>query len=134
MTNELRFYLNDTSGRYTRYASAEVRLEINYRTQRCTGDLRERLYWIRNNLQDYPHCANCGQQLTSRNFKKNGRAAYRLYCGMRCAKLSQDYTKSVAKRKLTNLKRYGSNNPCYFENYRKFLKKRYGIEFIEVEK
>lgn len=112
---------------------SDVKAQIFALTPKCTGNLRERLYWLRNGLTDYPNCEHCNSLLTSRNFINNGKAGYRKYCSIKCKKRDQDYSESIAKRTETNLKRYGSSSPWHFENYRVFVKEKYGLEMIEEE-
>jgi hypothetical protein len=107
--------------------------EIIQLTPKCSGIIRERLYWIRNNLSDYPDCKGCNLKLSSKNFITNGKAGYRDYCGMKCCKRDQDYSASISKRTETNIKKYGGNSPWYFENFRKYVKERYGVEMIETQ-
>jgi hypothetical protein len=104
-------------------------------TSKCTGSMRERKYWIKNELEDYPICQNCGQKLSSRNFINNGVAGYRKYCGKKCSKVNLDYDIINQKRKETNMERYGTEgNPWYFQKFRDYLKNKYGIDFIEIDK
>jgi hypothetical protein len=133
MKRPLQFYLDDLSGNYCRYMPLAIKEQVNRSTPNCHGGLRERLYWLRNNIDEYPLCACCNKKLTTRNFKKNGKAGYREFCSKKCAKLSQDYTPIISKRTITNLERYGSNNPCYFPNFREKMKEKFNTEFI-IEK
>ena len=94
---------------------------------------REERYWLRHGLTEYPRCRHCDQPLTSKNFITNGPAGYRPYCGVRCAKLAQDYTNSIKKRTSTNLERYGSNCPWHFSAFRQYMKDKFGVEYMEVK-
>lgn len=91
---------------------------------------REERYWLENGMTEYPRCEYCGESLTSKNFIKNGKAGYRKYCGIKCCKKDQDYDIIIQKRKETNIERYGSNNPWYFENFRIYIKDKYGVDMI----
>jgi hypothetical protein len=94
---------------------------------------REEKYWLRNGLIEYPCCKYCNQPLTSKNFIKNGPAGYRPYCGIKCAKKDQDYSKIIPKRTTTNQERYGSSSPWHFSAFRQYMKERYGVEYVESE-
>jgi hypothetical protein len=129
----LEFYINDLSGKYLKYLSEDLKSEIIGLTPKCSGIIRERLYWIRNSLTDYPICKCCGNKLSSKNFITNGKVGYRDYCGIKCCKKSQQYDIIIAKRETTNVERYGSNNPCYFPKFREFIKNKYNVDFILEE-
>lgn len=124
----LEFYLNSTS---RLKLPPEIIQELQSLTVNCTGSTRERMYWLRNGLQDYPACKLCAELLSSKNFINNGPAGYRDYCSLSCSMKDKEYTDIIQKRKETNISRYGSNSPWYFENFRKFVKERYNVDFIE---
>lgn len=116
-----------------RYLSEEDKLKIVEMTPRCNGELSERVYWINNNITDYPECPYCFEKLTSNNWIKNGKRGYRTFCSKSCAMKSKNYEESIEKRKQTNLEKYGtSSNPWYFPKFRQYLKNKYGIEHVET--
>ena len=131
MTNRdykpLQYYLDNN---LTRLLPAHVKEQIVELTPLCKGDLRERIYWLRHGLTEYPTCPYCANSLSTQNFIRNGPAGYRTYCSIKCTKQDQDYTHSISKRKATNLERYGSSNPWYFVKFRQYLKERFNIESI----
>lgn len=127
---DLEFYLNNPRCS----VPDNIVQEIISRTLNCSGILRERMYWLRNDLIDYPTCQYCDTKLTSRNFITNGQAGYRSHCSVKCGKLNQDYTGSIKKRIVTNVERYGSNSPWAFKNFRKYMKERFNVDAVEPEK
>ncbi len=129
MANKLQKYLDDTKGKYVRYMDDDIREEIEFLTPSCDGGISERLYWLRNGLEEYPTCKKCGAELSSRNFIKNGKAGYRDYCSRSCSKKDADFESINIKRHDTNKKRYGGSNPWYFENFRRYMQEKFGVEF-----
>lgn len=91
-----------------RYMSPDVKEEIISKTPACNGPLRERLYWLQNNLLDYPECDTCSGKLSSKNFRpnfKNGR--YTTTCSVKCAKRNNTFSEKV---KSTNRQKYGTDH------------------------
>lgn len=116
-----------------RYLSEEDKDMIMSLTSRCHGSMSERVFWINNNLYDYPECPYCFEKLTSKNWINNGKRGYRIFCSKSCAMKSKDYIPIIEKRKLTNLEKYGSeSNPWYFPAFRQYLKDKYGIDHVEI--
>lgn len=74
-------------------------------TKNCHGTLSERIYWILNDLTNYPLCS-CGNKITKAY--KNLEVGYASsYCGMSCALKSE---KTRQKTKDTCNERYGGDN------------------------
>lgn len=92
----------------TRYMSDELKTELIRLTQNCLGNIRERIFWLKNKLEDYPECEVCHVKLTSRAFISNGLSAYRKVCGKSCARKHPD---DISKREINSLKRYGVTHP-----------------------
>ena len=65
----------------------------------------EKLYWYFHNISSYPVCKICGKQVSYINFTKG----YSTYC---CTSCSRKDPESIKKREQTNLKKYGTKNPC----------------------
>jgi len=129
VVDKLEKYIKDVKGKYVRYMDDDLREEIEFLTPGCEGGIAERLYWIRNGLENYPRCKRCGELLSSRNFIRNGKAGYRDYCGRSCSKKDADFESINIKRHNTNKKRYGGSNPWYFENFRRYMQEEFGVEF-----
>lgn len=64
----------------------------------------EKLYWYFNNITSTPTCPICGGRLPFLNSKQG----YRQYCSSKCQGKSPE---TLAKRKQTNLKKFGTTNP-----------------------
>lgn len=113
-----------------RYLSSDVRAEIILKTPNCddTASIRERLFWLKNNLTSYPLCKQCQNTMSSKSFlfniKGNG---YKNYCSKKCAALSEQRNR---KYKETSLKKYGSESPASHTNIQDKIKQtnleRYG--------
>lgn len=80
----------------------------------------EKMYWLVNDLTDYPKCKHCGKPLTVFRYHRSlsgaantgSRFSYGNYCGSSCAAFSKT---TKAKRQETSLCRYGNkyyNNPA----------------------
>lgn len=131
---ELHHYLEkeNISNNDIRYMPEFIKNELFNLTKKCRGTIRERLFWLRNNLTDYPVCNHCGKSLTSKQFKTNVKPnAYREFCSKSCARSTDDFKAKTkqnmlqkygvdhafksnevqAKRKHTNLKKYGREHP-----------------------
>ena len=92
--------------------------------------LAEKIYLILNNKDKKPTCF-CGRNTTFISIKQG----YRKYCSVKCSKNSPSFeaqkSESLKKRKKTNLKKYGVENPSQSElvkkKKRKTFQKRYGV-------
>lgn len=85
------------------------------------SDIKEILYWLDNDLQDYPKCPICGKSIT----KFKGRIyGYFSHCSCRCTQLDNNVR---AKYKATNIQRHG--NPTYnnSEKNKQTCLIRYGV-------
>lgn len=133
--NELVNYIRDNiiDGRKLRIRKIEtlpedVRTEILTRTLRCSGSLSERVHWILSGLDDYPVCKTCGGSL---NLDFIGViSGYRThYCSKVCLSKNKEVRE---KTKLTNLERYGVENPNQSDTVRAKTKRtnleKYGVE------
>lgn len=84
--------------------SKEMMDQIFLLTDKCDGNLSERIYWVLNDMTDYPSCKECGKTFKPRFY--GFKYAYRdsLFCSNKCAannSLIKDKTKN------TLLDRYG---------------------------
>lgn len=84
------------------------------------------IYWILNDLKDFPKCKKCGKYL---GVNKNIRffVGYKKYC----LKCSINSVEAIEKRKQTCLKKYGVENPFSNEEIKKKIEKhnleKYGV-------
>lgn len=82
-----------------------------------TSSLKERLFCIKNDLEEMPKCY-CGQHVKWDFNKKR----YREFCSYKCANRKVKI-KTIEKRKRTNQKRYGGNAPACDSLIREKMKK-----------
>ena len=87
---------------------------------------RERIYWFRNGITEWPTCKQCGKQLTYRNPNEG----YRTFCCAKCAAINP-----TTKQKHINtcLEKYGVENPSQSDEI-KLQKintsiKNYGVKY-----
>ena len=89
----------------------------------------EKLYNYINKLEFIPTCLNCGNGVKYVSLKDG----YRKYCSEKCSNI---HTQS--KIKITNLKKYGFENPFQSEIIKEKIKKtnleKYGFEFSHQNK
>ena len=130
----LNYYLtkSDISNNDIRYMPEHLKSELFNLTINCKGTIRERLYWLRHNLHQYPLCKQCGKEVTSKQFLINVKGnGYRDFCSKSCARQSDEFKarteskmletygvthtfklESVQnKRKETNIAKYGRSHP-----------------------
>lgn len=133
-----------------RYMNDTTKAELLNRTPNCTGNTRERIYWLQNKLDKYPTCITCGDSLTTKNFRINIKSGgYTPNCSVSCAKRNPENAKKQAdtvkerygsnqylgsknarkKIEKTNLKKYGSKTPSPWgsERYNKQMIDKYGV-------
>lgn len=132
-----------------RYMPANVVDELIEATSACRGTKLERLYWLRNNIDDYPRCKHCDRSLSSASFI-NGVVGYRTYCCRTCQRNSKEYKEKYRdtclkkygvehsfsaavvqeKRTASNIDRYGSSHPHKWgsEKFKSYMKERFGVE------
>ena len=104
VTKNISYDLSEISGKRNKdllewIISSTQSLSSNYR-------LKTRIFWILNDLHDFPLCANCKQQIR-RDVNSLLLPKYK-YCCSKCAHEAQEMINAC---KSTKLKRYG--NPTY---------------------
>lgn len=83
--------------------------------------ISEILYWIDNDLSDFPKCKVCGKPTKFNNINRG----YNIYCGDRCPKLDPEVRD---KYKQTCLERYGVDNGFKLDSIKQTNLERYGAE------
>jgi hypothetical protein len=90
---------------------------------------KTRIYWIINNLTDFPLCKSCGKKLINKNVISIYEG-YNESCSVKCAASSN---KRKEKIKQTCLKKYGVTNYTqtkeYIDKSKQTCLKKYGTEF-----
>lgn len=69
--------------------------------------LREQMYWLVNDLKEYPRCKTCQRSLSSKHFIGPHHGYYE-HCCCKCTQLDKEVR---AKNKQTCIDRYGVENP-----------------------
>lgn len=131
------------SKNHTRYIGEAALAELKRLTSLCDADATnpERLFWIQNNLKDYPQCKACGKTLNSFHWcpflkpefreNQNLKSGYRQFCSRSCAYTFEGI--KLAKMKATTLERYGVENamqsPVVVEILKQTNLKRTGEEW-----
>jgi hypothetical protein len=90
---------------------------IDLYTKNCREDISEKVYWILNNIDDYPKCKNCGNIFKSRfHGFKHGYKDIK-YCSQICVNTCEEYKSNKMSQ---NLQRIGyehvSQNPEFKNN------------------
>jgi hypothetical protein len=106
----------------------DLKESIIANTINCRDNITERIYWIFNNIENYPNCKECNKQFfASFNGYKNG------YCTVFCS--SNCSAKNTQVRQLckqTCLEKYGTENVFQSiqvqERYKQTCLERYGVE------
>lgn len=137
MSPELKIYIDKN---HVRYMSDEIKAELAALVPDCKGDATERLFWIKNNLINYPICEGCKTSLTTKNWKpfltenqrsdKNKTSGYTLYCGRSC---SYKFGSKQESYKKTCVEKYGVDHPMksqkIIEKVRLTNIEKYGMEW-----
>lgn len=113
---------------------------------------RERIYWFRNRITEWPTCKQCGKQLTYRNPNEG----YRTFCCAKCAAINPttkqkhintclekygvenpSQSDEIKLQKIdTSIKNYGVENPSQNaeikSKVRNTMVKKYGLNYMEV--
>lgn len=104
--------------------------EIYALTPNCRSPhLKDRVYWIINEMVDYPVCKTCKKQIIQDIKAFSSTLAKRLHCSPRCRLIDPDFRRE-SKRKLIERTGYDSpiKNPATREKMRKTTLERYGVE------
>jgi hypothetical protein len=100
-----------------KYISTELYNEIIKATKNCRDNFKERIYWILNDISDYPKCEECKNIFKPRYYGIN--SGYRAkFCSHICGNRSE---KTLKKKKETVIKKCGYE---YYLQDPSFLKKR----------
>ena len=90
--------------------------------------LREQMYWLVNDLKEYPRCKTCQRSLSSKHFIGPHHGYYE-HCCCKCTQLDKEVR---AKNKQTCIDRYGVENAAqsdiFKEKYRQTCIDRYGVD------
>lgn len=139
-----------------RYMPEDIKAEIISKTPSCAGTIRERLYWLRHDLINYPSCENCGNPVTSKQFLMNVSGnRYRRYCSKSCARTTVEFKEKAketslikygvdhsfkvpevqVRRKQTNMLKYGREHPHPWgsDEFKEYVLLKYGTieKYIE---
>lgn len=125
---------------YRKYITPEIESQILNNTLKCNGNMVERIYWIMNDLSDYPICI-CGNKITK--FQPT-LYQYNKTCCKKCrnvqiGKTSKEILNSKSKeewiiiknkQKKTNYKKYKNENYRNIKQQKQTLLIKYGVTNI----
>ena len=145
-------YVYDANGKYNfRIILPPFLLtSVNEVTKKCQGDLKNKLYWIFNNLTDYPICNGCNKSIVKSISSFNDILVNQKHCNSTCrfkdkiaqSKVIEDFKLKyghtnpglikafIDKGLQTNLLRYGSKKPGHIEKGKATCIKRYGVSNV----
>jgi hypothetical protein len=91
--------------------------------------LKTKIYWILNDITDFPKCKVCGKPLSYKNIISTTEG-YKSTCSVKCAASNPERIKKI---KATCLEKYGTDNFSkteeYVEKSKKTCLEKYGVEF-----
>lgn len=92
-------------------------------------NLNEKIYWIKNNLNSYPKCPICGNEI--KKWKGRNKGGYFKFCSCKCAQVDKNTRDKI---KNTCLERYGVDNAAKAKDIQSKMKntclKKYGTKNI----
>ena len=105
--------------------SEEMHENIKNATLKCRENLTERIYWILNDIVNYPHCAQCGYQFKPRFYGLKIAYQNAIFCSNKCMSSNLEIIKT---KKNTCENRYNDPNFRNPEKIRKTSLEKYGVE------
>ena len=105
--------------------SEEMHENIKNATLKCRENLTERIYWILNDIVNYPHCAQCGYQFKPRFYGLKIAYQNAIFCSNKCMSSNLEIIKT---KKNTCENRYNDPNFRNPEKVRKTSLEKYGVE------
>lgn len=90
----------------------ELMTQILNLTKHCRNNISERVYWILNDIQDYPICLECNKQFIPRFYGLKNAYRDSKFCSLKCV----------------------ANNNLVQEQIKETNKERYGVEFVQQNK
>lgn len=109
---------------------------IEERTSNCRDNMSERIYWIYNDIWDYPTCPECGKRFRPRFHGWKYAYKNQVFCSMKCLNRS-DYHKDLCcdNRFERTGYRYSLQNPEHKEKLRLICQEAHGVDhFYQSEK
>ena len=101
-------------------------------TSRCRDNLTERIYWIMNEIEDYPYCIECGTQFKPRFYGlKSSYQNCKHLCSRKCISSNKEI---LALKRQTCLERYGVENYRNIEKVYETSMLNYGVEHFSKSK
>lgn len=92
-------------------------------------NLNEKIYWIKNNLNSYPKCPICGNEI--KKWKGRNKGGYFKFCSCKCAQVDKNTRDKI---KNTCLEKYGVDNAAKAKDIQSKMKntclKKYGTKNI----
>jgi hypothetical protein len=81
----------------------ELMQSILFHTNNCRDRLSERIYWILNDIEDYPKCKECGTNFKPRFYGISGNYHGWTFCSFKCSTLNNDTQDKMKSTCLINL-------------------------------
>lgn len=131
-----KYHLNKSNGlKNIHKIPPHIIEKINKKTVNCNStDIKEKIYWIFQNITDYPTCNVCGEKINSPTFIsfKTGYKGSLMYCSSKCVgkgskhKISKTKLQQKPDTSITedNIKEYIQNNCFDSKNRLSFSKIR----------
>ena len=93
-----------------------------FQFSKCKTDKKlEHVYWIWNNLNEYPKiCPTCNKPIT--DFESFNQGYKSNFCSISCGYKDEEV---ISKKKQTSIKNYGTKFPCQSEQYQKQMSTQY---------
>jgi len=126
-------YLLESNGRiFVKKMSEELIHEIETLTSKCRKErFSERVFWILNDIDDYPICIECGKQWKPRYYGLSTKSYHNnLFCSTKCSSNNENVRQ---KYKDTCIERfdveYASQSDQVKEKSKATCLERYGVEY-----
>src|SRR5437762_6949207 len=100
--------------RWPKFETEIVELTIN-----CNGPIRERLYWIKTDLVEYPKCIVCESNCSFQNYNKG----YSNWCSITCRNKDLKIRNSISEKN-------SANKVTRSQKMKKTLLARYGVDAV----
>lgn len=122
--NETQIYVKPTRVR-------PIQIQLDQFTNKCRSDISERIYWIMNDIDDYPICLTCQNQFKPRFYGHKHGYRNAQCCSIKCTNQSEQHKKSVVDSYFQKTGFYYTNqNPEHKEKLKQISIEKYGVEYV----
>jgi hypothetical protein len=88
--------------------TSELMESILFHTNKCRDNISERIFWIINDVEDYPICKQCGKQFQPRFYGFRTDSSNRRFCSPKCSSKNESV---LEQTKQTCIQKYGVDHP-----------------------